>query len=129
MGEPNAGAELRVAMAVTAFWQRGDAPGDADNIITLMLPSQRSMILEDSEIEMQDHLGAWKRHVDNADDHGLPPECPRMLHDIVIRTNLDVFVRAFLGHTPARVGPMTVRLRPGARVVRTKPPLEHNHLP
>ena len=54
-------------------------------------------------------------------DHGLPPECGKMLRDIVFCTHLDVFCRALLGYPPARVEPMTVRLQPGARAVRTKP--------
>ena len=31
VGEPNAGAVLRAAMAVTAFGPGGDAPGDMDD--------------------------------------------------------------------------------------------------
>ena len=58
---------------------------------------------------------------DDAVDHGLPPECAKMLRDIVFRTHLDVFRRALLGDPPARVEPMTVRLQPGARAVRAKP--------
>ena len=43
-----------------------------------------------------------------------------MLRDIVFRAHLDVFRRALLGDPPARVEPMTVRLQPGTRAVRTK---------
>ena len=32
---------------------------------------------------MQDRLGALETAVDDAVDHGLPPECARMLRDIV----------------------------------------------
>ena len=39
VGEPNAGAVLRAAMAVTAFRPGGDAPGDADDDATLTLLS------------------------------------------------------------------------------------------
>ena len=42
--EPNAGAVLRAAMAVTAFGPGGDAPGDVDDDVTLELLSQRPMI-------------------------------------------------------------------------------------
>ena len=56
VGEPNAGAVLRAAMVVTAFGPGADAPGDADNNVTLMLPSQRPMIFQDAEVEMQDRV-------------------------------------------------------------------------
>ena len=39
-GEPNDGAVLRAATAVTAFLPGGDAPGDVDDEIALTLPSQ-----------------------------------------------------------------------------------------
>ena len=40
VGEPNDGAMLRAAMAVTAFVPGGDAPGDVDDEVALTLPSQ-----------------------------------------------------------------------------------------
>ena len=112
VGEHNAGAVLRGAMAVTAFGPRGDAPGDADDDVTLTLLSQRSMMFQDSEVEMQDRVGALETAVDDAVDdavdHDVPPECGKTLRDIVFRTHLDVFRRALLGDPPARVEPMTV---------------------
>ena len=66
-------------------------------------------------------MGALETAVDDAVDHGLPPECAKMLRDIVFRTHLDVFRRALLGDPPAHVEPTTVRLQPGARAVRAKP--------
>ena len=66
--------------------------------------------------------------VDNSVDHDFPPECAKMLHDIVFRTHLDVFGRAFLGDPLARVEPMTERLQLGARVVRAKSPPARNQL-
>ena len=39
VGEPNAGAVLRAAMAVTAFGPGGDASGDVDDDVTLTLLS------------------------------------------------------------------------------------------
>ena len=39
VGEPDAGAVLPAAMAVTAFGPVGVAPGNVDNNVTLMLPS------------------------------------------------------------------------------------------
>ena len=114
VGEPNAGAVLRAAMAVTAFWPGADAPGDVD-VVTLTLLSQRSMMFQHSEVEMQDRVGAWETAADDAVDHGLPPEPAKMLRDIVFLTHLDVFRRALLGDPPASVEPMTVRLHPGAR--------------
>ena len=79
---------LRAAMAVTAFGPCGDAPGDADDDITLTLLSQRPMMFQDSEVEMKDRVGALETAVDDAVDHGLPPECAKMLRDIGFRTHL-----------------------------------------
>ena len=44
VGEPNAGALLRAAMAVTAFGPGGDAPGDVDDDVKLTLLSQRCLL-------------------------------------------------------------------------------------
>ena len=57
VGEPNDGAVLRAAMAVTAFVPGGDAPGDVDDEVALTLPSQRPIIFQDSEVEMRDRVG------------------------------------------------------------------------
>ena len=92
-------------------------------------PSQRLMIFYYSKVEMRDQLGVFETAVDNGVDHGFPPECAKMLRDIVFRTHLDVFCRTFLGDTPARVEPMAVRLQPGERAVWAKPPSERNRLP
>ena len=121
MDDPNAGAVLRAAMALTAFGQGGGVPGDVDDDATLTLLSQRPMMFQDSEVEMQVRVGALGTAVDDDVDHDLPPECAKMLPDIVFRTHLDVFCRALLGYPPARMEPMTVRLQPGARAVRAKP--------
>ena len=121
VGEPHAGAVLREAMAVTAFGPGGDASGGVEDEVTLTLLSQRPMMFHDFEVEMQDHVGALETTVDDAVDHSLPPECAKIFRDIVFRTHYDVFRRALLSDPPARVGPMTVRLQPGARSVRTKP--------
>ena len=66
--------------------------------------------------------------VDNAVDHGSPPECAKMLHDIVFRTHLDVSCPALSGDPPARKKPGAVWFHSGARVVRAKPPPDRNHL-
>ena len=58
VGKPNAGAVLRAAMAVTAFGPGGDAPGDVNDDVTLTLLSQRPMMLQDSEVEVKDRVGA-----------------------------------------------------------------------
>ena len=100
VGEPNADAVLRAAMAVMAFGPGGDALGDVDDDVTLTLLSQRPMMFQDSEVEVKDRVGALEAAVDDAVDHGLPPECAKMLRDIVFRTNLDVFRRALLGDPP-----------------------------
>ena len=120
VGEPNAGAVLRAAMAVTAFGSSGDTPGDVGDDVTVTLLSQRPMVFQDSEVEMQDRVGALETAVDDAVDHGLPPECAKMLRDTVFRTHLDVFRRALLSDPHARVESMTVRLQPGTRAVRAK---------
>ena len=63
------------------------------------------MMFQDSEGEIQDRVGAWKTGFDDAVDHGLPPECAKMLRDIVLRTHLDVFRRALLGNPLAAWSP------------------------
>ena len=100
-GEPNAGAVLRAAMAATAFGPGGDAPGDVDDDVALMVLSRRSMMFQDSEVETQDRVGALETAVDNAVDHETPPEYAKMLRDIVLPTTLDVSRRALLGGPPA----------------------------
>ena len=128
VGEPYDGAVLRAAMAVTAFVPGDDAPGDVDGEVALTLPSQRPMILQDSELEMRDRVGVLETAVDNAVDHSSPPECAKMLRYIVFRTHLDVLCRALPGDPHAREKPGAVRLHAGARVVRAKPPPERNRL-
>ena len=129
VGEPNDGAVLRAAMAVTAFVPGGDAPGDVDVEVALTLPSQRPMIFQDSEVGMRDRVGVLETAVDNAADPGSPPECAKMLRDIVSCTHLYVLCRALLGDPPARKKPVAVPFHSGARVVRAKPPPERNRLP
>ena len=46
------------------------------------------MMFQDSEVEMQDRVGALGTAVDDVDDHDLPPECAKMLHDIVFTRTL-----------------------------------------
>ena len=118
--ELNARAVLRAAMVVTVFGLGGGAPGNVNDDATLTLLSQRPMF-QDAEVEIQDRVGALETAFDDADDYDVPPEYAKMLRDIVFRTHLDVFRRAFLGDPPTRVEPMTVRLQPGARAVRVTP--------
>ena len=40
-------------------------------------------MFQDSEVEMQDRVGALETAVNDAVDHGLQPECAKMLRDIV----------------------------------------------
>ena len=91
VGKPNDGAVLRAAMAVTAFVPGDDAPGDVDDEVALTLPSQRPMIFQDFEVEMRDRAGVLETAVDNAVNHGSPPECAKTLCDIVFRTHVDVY--------------------------------------
>ena len=99
----------RAAMAVTAFGPGGGAAGDVDDDATRTLLSQRPKMFQDSEVEMQDRVGTLETAINDAVDHGLPPECAKMLRDIAFRTHLGVFRRVLLGDPPARVEP-TVRL-------------------
>ena len=73
------------------------------------------MMFQDSEVEMQDRVGALGTAVDDAVDHELPPELAKMMRDIVFRTHLDVFRRTLLGDPLARVEPI-----PGAASARCK---------
>ena len=103
MSEPKAGAVRRAAITCRAFVPCGDVPGDIDNDITLTLPSQRRMILKDSEMEMRERMGLLKTAVDNdAVDNGSPPECAKMLRDLVFRTHLNLLWWALFGDPPAR---------------------------
>ena len=86
------------------------------------------MIFQDSEVEMRDRVGVLETDVDNAVDHGSPPEFAKMLRDVVFRTHLDVLFWASSGDSPARKNPGAVRFHSGARVVLTKPPPERNRL-
>ena len=52
VGEPNAGAVLWTAMAITAFGPGGDAYGDVDDNVTLTPVSQRPIVFHDSDVEM-----------------------------------------------------------------------------
>ena len=53
---------------------------------------------------MRDRAGVLEMAVDNAVDHCSPPECAKMLRDIVFRTHLDVSSWALSGdpHMHAR---------------------------
>ena len=120
VGEPNAGAVLQAATAFMAFDPGCDASGELDDEVALVLLSQQPVMFQDPRMEMQGRVGALETAVDDADYHGLPPECAKMAHDIIFRTHLDVFRWALLGDPPTLVEPMTVRLQPRARVVRVK---------
>ena len=128
MGESSDGAVLRAAMAVTAFVPGGDAPGDVEVEVALTPPSQQSIIFQHLEVEMRDRSGVLETAADNAVDHGSPPECPKILRDIVFRTHLDVLCRALSGGPPACKKPLAVRFHSGANVVQTKPLAERNRL-
>ena len=77
---------------------------------------------------MRDRAGVLKTAVDNAVDHGSPPECAKMLRDIVFRTHLEVLCRALSGDPHARRKPGAIRFHSGARVVQAKPPPERDRL-
>ena len=58
-------------MAFTSFGPGGDAPGDVDDDVTLTLLSQRTMMFQDSEVEMQDRMGTLWAAVDDVVENGL----------------------------------------------------------
>ena len=116
-------------MAVTALGPGGDAPGDVDDDVTLELLSQRPMVFQDSELEMQDRVDALETAVNDGADHGSRPKCAKMLRDIVFPTHLDVLCPALLGEPPAPNKPVAVRLLSVARVVWAKPPPERYRVP
>ena len=105
VGERNAGCVMRAAMVVTAFGPRSGAPGDVDDHIILTLLSPPPMMLQDSETEMQDRVGALKIAVDDNVDHALPLECAKMLLDIVFARTFVLFFRALLDDQLACVKP------------------------
>ena len=82
VGEPKAGAVVPVAMAVLAFGPGGNALGDVDDGVTLTLLSQRLMMFQDFEVEVQDHVGALETAVTDEVDYGVRPECAKMLRAI-----------------------------------------------
>ena len=61
------------------------------------------MTLQYSEVERRDRVGVLETAVDDAVDHGFPPECAKLLRDIVSRTCLEVFCQTIFGGPPARV--------------------------
>ena len=111
MGEPNAGAVLLVAIAITAFVPGVDAAGEVDDDVTPTLRPQRPMTLKD-------RVGVFEVLTDNAVDHGNPAECAKMLREIICRKQYEVFGLAIQHDRPARVENMIVWLQRSARVVR-----------
>ena len=95
----------------------GDAPGDVDDEVALMLPSQRPMIFQDSEVDMRDRVGVLETAIDNAVDHGSPPQCAKMLRDTGL-PHLDALCRAVVGQPTctqeACGGPVSFRGNGGA---------------
>ena len=81
VGDVNAGAVLQATISITVSGPGGDVLGDVDDDVTLMLLSQRLMMFLASEAEMQNCVGALETVVDDAVDHGLPPECAKMLRE------------------------------------------------
>ena len=128
MGEPSVGAMLRAAMALMAFGPSGGPLGDVDDDVTLELQSERPMIFQYSEVDMQDRVGALDISVDDVVDLGLQKRA-NIVPNIVFRTHLDVLCWPLLGDPPARKKPVAVPLHSSARVVRAKSPPARNRLP
>ena len=97
MAKPGTDAVLPMTMAGTVFWPGGVDPGDVDDDVTQGLLSQRPMIFRDSDEEMQGRVSVLETAVDNAADHGSPPDCAKMPRDIVFCTLRNVFCQAFMG--------------------------------
>ena len=110
MGGRNAGAVLRVAVAITTFGPGVDLTGAVDDDVTLTLRSQPPM-------SIQDRVGVFEVLIDDAVDHGFPAKCAKMSFDIVCRKQHEVFRLAIQHHPPARVEYMVVWLHRNARVV------------
>ena len=108
-GELNAGAVLRAAMAVTAFGPTGDAPGDVDVEVILMLPSHRPTIFEDIEVEMPDRVGVLRRRPITLLTVIFCRKVPRCCVIPILARTMTCFRRACLGDPPARMGPTEVR--------------------
>ena len=94
-GEPNAGAVLRAAMAVTAFGPDSGAPGDVDDDATPTPLFQRPMMFQDFEVEVQDRVGALGTAVDDAVDHDVQPECAKMLREFFFARTLTYSVGCY----------------------------------
>ena len=93
--EPNAGAVLQAAMAVTAFGPGDGPPGDVDDDATLTLLSQRPMMFQNYDVEMQDRVGALGTAVDDAVDHDVQPECAKMLREFFFARTLTYSVGCY----------------------------------
>ena len=121
MGGPNAGAVLRVAVAIMTFSPGVDAPGEVDDDVTLTLRSQPPMSL-------QYDVGVFEVLIDDAVDHGFSSKCAKMSLDIVCRKQHEVF-RLAIQHDPsARVEHLIVCLQHSAKVVRGIPPSHRTRL-
>ena len=130
VGGPNYCAVLRASMTVTAVVPGGHPPGDVVDEVTLTLPSQRPMIFQDSEVEMQLVFACCRRlSITLLAKTRLSPECAKMLRDVIFRAQLNLLLRALLRDPTTRKQHAPVRYRSGARVVRSKPPPERNRLP
>ena len=58
------------------------------------------MMFQDSEVEMQDRVGALETAADDTVDDSSPPECAKMLRNVDFRQHLHVLCRALLGTRP-----------------------------
>ena len=61
------------------------------------------MLFQESEVEIRDLMGVLEMAAYNSVDHDSPPECAKMLRDIVFRKHLDGVGQACLGDPPASV--------------------------
>ena len=89
--------------------------------VTLTLPSQRPMILQDPGVGARDDVDVFEAFIDDAADHGFPATCAKILRDIVFRKKHKVFRHAIQGHPPARVEHIIVWVQRGERMVWVKP--------
>ena len=100
MGEPNTGAVLWVAIAVSSFVPGVDAPGEVYHDVTLTLMSQPPMTLQDPGGGARDHVDVFEALIDDEVDHGFPVTCAKMFRDIVCRKEHEVFRHAIQATHP-----------------------------
>lgn len=76
------------------MWAWRLSSSDVEDEVTLTLLSRLPVMIQDFEVEMHDRVSSLETAVEYAVDHGLRPECAKMLRNIVFQTHHDVFRQA-----------------------------------